>query len=265
MVHQLLIDDLASWIIKQVNRFGRVKLIDYGICVVYSYALVEGASDEFLGVALTPIEDLMGVKLEPAPEVRGFNDAVRLVSSINPLSKSLGVALLNALSSYLVWGEGVVGDAVIREGEDILEAVPELVKPPALIVGNMAPLVKALSEFGVNEVNVVERCASLRCGRALSDAAFYRLAGNASTIIATGATLVNDTIDYIIKFKRPDSTLILVGPTAGSHPHPLLKFGADAVASMRFASVSKALNVIKRGGGRWSFTKYCIQYVATPK
>ncbi len=243
----------------------RPKLSEYGVGVSYSYAVVEGSEGEFCGVALTPLDDLAGVRIEAARRPAGVEDASTLLASLNPLEKALGLAIVNAASSYLLWGAGYAPGLRIEDAGDLLKAVPKLVEGGAvLVIGNMGPLVRSLEAAGVKEVYVVERCAGLRCGRALSDTAFFRLVSRVESIIATGATLVNDTIEYIIRFRRGGTSLVLVGPTAGAHPTPLIRLGVDAVASMRVDRVSETIDVIKRGGGRWAFTRYCSQYVALP-
>ncbi len=262
----MLTDDVSAWVVKQLRLIGAtLKLSECGVGISYSYAVVEGPEGEFCGVALTPLDDLAGARIEAARRPAGVEDALTFLASLNPLEKSLGLALVNAASSYLMWGLGYAPGIRVEDAGDLLKAVPELVKGRAvLVVGNMGPLVRALKASGVNEVYVVERCAGLRCGRALSDTAFFRLVGRVESIIATGATLVNDTIEYILRFKRRGTTLVLVGPTAGAHPTPLIASGVNAVASMRVDRVSETVDIVRRGGGRWAFTRYCSQYVALP-
>ncbi len=258
----MLIDRVAAWVLKQAERVGApLKVIEYGVGVMYSYSLIECCGEEYLGVALTPLEDLAGVRVAPVRRVSGVSEALSLVSSLNPLEKSVGVAAVNAVSSYLLWGAGQRRGLQIEVGVDIISAVPHVASGKVLIVGHMGPLVRALKERGAEEVYVVERCAAMRCRGALSDSALPRLAPEADTLVVTGATLVNDTLDHILSLRKRDSTLVLVGPTAGAHPTPLFVEGVDAVASMRAVKVSAVLDVIKRGGGRWDFTKFSEQYV----
>ncbi len=258
----MLIDRVVAWVSRQVERVGvPLKIVEYGVGVMYSYALIECEGEEYLGVALTPLEDLAGVRAAPVRRVSGVADALTLASSLNPLEKSVGVAAVNAVSSYLLWGAGQHRGLQIEVGVDILSAVPRVASGKVLVVGHMGPLVRVLKERGAEEVYVVERCAAMRCRGALSDSALPRLASRADALVVTGATLVNDTLDYILSLRKAGSTLILVGPTAGAHPTPLFNEGVDAVASMRAVKVSAVLDVIKRGGGRWDFTKFCEQYV----
>lgn len=258
----MLIDRVAMWVSKQLERVGApLKVVEYGVGVMYSYVLVECGGEEHLGVALTPLEDLAGVRVMPVRRVNSVAEALSLVSSLNPLEKSVGVAAVNAASSYLLWGAGQYRELDVEVGVDIVSAVPRVASGKVLVVGHMGPLVRALKERGALEVHVVERCAAMRCRGALSDSALPRLAPEVDTLVVTGATLVNDTLDHILSLRKAGSTLVLVGPTAGAHPTPLFAEGVDAIASMRAVRVSAVLDVIKRGGGRWAFTEFCEQYV----
>ncbi len=258
----MLIDRVATWVSKQIERVGApLRIVEYGVGVMYSYVLVECGGEEYLGVALTPLEDVAGVRIVPVKRVSSVAEALSLVSSLNPLEKSVGVAAVNAVSSYLLWGAGQDRELHIEVGVDIVSAVPRVASGKVLVVGHMGPLVRALKEHGAREVHVVERCAAMRCRGALSDSALPRLAPEVDTLVVTGATLVNDTLDYILSLRKADSTLILVGPTAGAHPTPLFTEGVNAIASMRAVKVSAVLDVIRRGGGRWAFTEFCEQYV----
>ncbi len=258
----MLIDRVASWVSKQLERVGAsLKIVEYGVGVMYSYVLVECGGEEYLGVALTPLEDVAGVRVTPVKLVNSVTEVLSLVSSLNPLEKSVGVAAVNAVSSYLLWGAGQYRELSIEVGTDIISAVPRVASGKVLVIGHMGPLVRALKERGAREVYVVERCAAMRCRGALSDSALPRLAPEVDTLVVTGATLVNDTLDHILSLRKAGSTLVLVGPTAGVHPIPLFAEGVNAVASMRAVKVNAVLDIIKRGGGRWSFTEFCEQYV----
>jgi len=258
----VLVDRVVTWVSKQLERVrASLKVADYGVGVMYSYVLVEREGEEFLGVALTPLEDLAGVRVTPVRRVHSVTEALSLVSSLNPMEKSVGVAAINAVSSYLLWGAGQYRELNVEVGTDIVSAVPHVASGRVLVVGHMGPLVRVLRERGAEEVHVVERCAAMRCRGAFSDSAIPRLAPKADTLVVTGATLVNDTLDYVLSLRKAGSTVVLVGPTAGAHPVPLFSEGVDAIASMRAVKVSAVLDVIRRGGGRWSFTEFCEQYI----
>ncbi len=215
-----------------------------------------------MGVALTPIEDVVGSPYELPDDVR-CDGLLDYVSSLNPAIKSLGVALLNALSNYLLWGLKVGSGFRLGVGGDVIDLLLNLIEEPVVVIGNMGPLIRRLRGEGIRDVKVLERNPCFRCGNALPDTALHRVVREGSTLVVTGATLVNDTIDNIIKLSRERSCkVVLVGPTAGAHPEPLIKEGIYAVASMTPVNTEEVIKVIRLGGGRWLFSKYCRHYIA---
>ena len=260
---KLFIDEIVEWVLKRIKKLKcRAKVIDYSIGRSYSYVLVGDDRGRSLGLALTPIEDIIGCKLTPSRRP-SIGNLPEMVSSINPLEKVLGVALLNALSSHLLWRVNDT-DRLRVEFGDLLELTCKLVEEPIMVVGNMAPLVRSLKEHGFKRIYVTERNPSFRCGISLPDNVFLRLIGSCRSLVVTGATLVNDTIDLFLEF-RGNSKLLLVGPTASIHPKPAFKLGVSAIASLAVKDIDSTIEVIKLGGSRWDFTKYCRQYLILPK
>ncbi len=256
----MLIDRIAKYVLEKLSELGDVpEVIDYAVCYPYTYVVVYGSKGIALGVALTPIEDVLGAKIIPSrkPET---GIVTSLVSSINPIEKSVGVALLNSLSSYLLWNLDYTGKVRILTSLDELITI---IKEPILMVGNMAPLANYLRSKGFSSICIIERNPTLRCRTAYSDTAFLRLIADAKTIIATGATLVNDTIDMLLSMKCSHAKVILVGPTASVHPEPAIKEGIYSLVSLRFVKIDEAIEIIRLGGGRQDFSSFCEEYIVT--
>lgn len=260
----LFIDEVALWVLGKLEERDNIPIvIDYAVGLRYCYVVVEGSSGRSMGVAITPIEDILGVRLE-LPSIPKIKALLNLVSSLNTLEKALGIALLNALSSYLLWVIGYRDGIDIYEG-NIFNTMINIVKEPVVVIGNMQPLVKKLRDSGINDIVITERNPCIRCGLALSDAVTPRIISKAKTLIVTGATLVNDTIDYIISLTKSKSKIILVGPTASIHPKAALNLGIHAIASLTPIDIDSTIKTIKLGGGRWDYTKYCREYIAVMK
>ena len=259
---KLFVDELAKWVLRKIFELDAdLSVKDCCVGLKYSYVEVSGKKGDALGLALTPVEDIFGTRVG-APTPPSISRVEGMVSSTNPIEKALGVALVNALSGYLMWNLGFKGDFALRSGE-IVASVPDLVKEPVVVVGNMVPLVRRLLERGYEVVGVLERRQSLRIAGALPDTMAPRVVPKARTVIITGATLVNDTIDQILSLAG-DAVKILVGPTAAAHPTPLFTLGVSAVASMAPVEVDRVKRVVRLGGGRWDFSKYSREYVAVP-
>ncbi len=249
----MIVDELAEGVLSLTD--GAV-VTDWCVCLSYAYVEVLAGGERYLGVAVVPHEDVYGVKAslrEPSRE--RLKD---MVSSPNPLDKVLGVALINALSSYLIRQDGV-----LRASPEIAEDVPSLLVSEGirsvLVVGNMAPLVRRLREVGM-EVFVTERNPAVRCGGAYPDTSFPRLARGVEAAVITGATLVNDTLDNILE-ALTHAFKILVGPTAGAYPPLLVPKHVEAVASMVVEDVEAVKRVLRLGGGRREFGRFARHYI----
>ena len=229
-------------------------------CVIglrYTYCEIEADGEKYLGVSITPIEDLLNV--HPSLEIpKRIGMLPKFVRSPNPYDKVVAQALINAIGSYLVKTRQP-GEIELVEA-DIVDLIGEYVVEPVLIIGNMGPLKRKLYEHGLNKIDVIERNPLYRYG-ALPDTSFPRLVSKARTLIITGATLVNDTIDYIIEKAGRDKNLILVGPTASFYPPIAVPKYFDVIASMIPRNIEAVKNVIRAGGGRWDFTQYCDSYL----
>ena len=252
----MIVDELAESVISLVSG---AEVTDWCVCLRHAYVEVMIDGDRYLGVALVPHEDVHGVRAplrEPSLEALGV-----MVSSPNPIDKVLGVALINAVSSYLIKRDGFTDEL-----PEIADEVPALLISrrvrSVLVIGNMAPLVRRLREAGMT-VYVTERNPAARWGGAYPDTSFVRLAGRVRAAVITGATLVNDTLDYLLPMLTY-AYKVLVGPTAGAYPPSLAPRYVDAVASMVVDDVDAVKRVLRLGGGRWDFSKYCTQYIYAP-
>jgi uncharacterized protein (DUF4213/DUF364 family) len=88
-----------------------------------------------------------------------------------------------------------------------------------------------------------ERSQKLRHG-SFSDVEEELLLPKCGTLIITGMTLLNFTIDRILE--RSQGLNVLTGPTAGVHPEPLRGTKIHYVASMRY-NIDAAIRHLKLG------------------
>lgn len=246
----MLTDVLAKRATEEAIKRG-LKIEDYMVGLKYSYAIVSGPKGREMGVAYMPVED-MSRGFARRPKIEKLPS---MIDSTNMQEKSLGIALINAISQYILWLED---ENRSIQHENIVDYIPGCCpEGNVVVVGNMVPLVRNLSER--IKVTVVERSPKLRFG-AHSDSLAPRLLSRADVAIITGATLVNDSIDHILNLVKGKK--FLVGPTAGVYP-PWLKGKVDLVAGTRITDIEKTKEIIKGGGGRWDFSDYCDEYIFT--
>ncbi len=246
----MLFDILA----KKAMAFARIEnleITDYMIGLKYSYAIVQGPEGRAMGVAYMPAEDMTkGAATIPTLENLG-----KIIGSTNMQSKSLGIATINAISQYALWFTEHNEKITYR---NIVDYIPRCCpQGKVVVIGNMVPLVKKLKES--RDVVVLERSAHLRYN-SLPDSLLTRVVNDAELLIITGATLINDSLDFILSIAR--GRKFMVGPTAGVFP-PWLSEKVDIIAGAKIENIGETIDIIKRGGGRWDFAAHCREYVIT--
>ncbi len=257
----MIVDEYARAVLEVVSS-EHLGIDDYMVGLRYSIGIVGGGKGHKAGLAIVPVEDVIGMPM--ARPIVELEDIAEHVSSTNIIEKSLGVALLNAISQYILLDLGYMEEYRVEQDKSLIEFVVEAVKgrrdEKIVVVGNMVPLVRRLREHGFNPV-VLERNPAYRGRDSLPDSSGYRELLDADVVIITGATLVNDTIDIVLKLAEKAKTKILAGPTASVYPDPFFDRGITHIASTRIIDIQKVLDIIKHGGGRWDLNEYLEDYI----
>ncbi len=258
----MFVERIARHILEIVSGLNdRFEIIDFCIGLKYTYVLLKGFRGISLGLAFTPIEDIQGTKPIHDTMNLSIENVESMITSIDPLEKVLGVALINALSGYLLWNLEEYRKYRKVFEENIVDILTRIAIEPIVVIGNMGPIVRRLREHGFKDIIVLERNPCMRYGYALSDTAMMRVLPRAKTLIITGATLVNDTIDLILRFSDSNALKVLVGPTASIYPQTAFDNGIHVVALTRVIDIDKVIELIKLGRGRQEFSPFCRDYV----
>ncbi|MGB9787034.1 MAG: Rossmann-like domain-containing protein [Infirmifilum uzonense] len=204
-----------------------LRLVDYCLCLKAAYVVVEGPRGRALGFAHIPHEDLHDLGDTKPPRLEEMPE---FVVDLNPLNRVLGVAMLNAVSQYHL-AEPVSASIYEYIGEE-----------PVCLIGNMGPLAEQLRMQG-RRVYVFERSRELR-RHAFSDVEEEILLPACKTLVITGMTLLNFTLDKILE--NSNGLNILTGPTAGLHPEIVKGTRIHVLASMKF-NVEAAVQHLRLG------------------
>lgn len=84
---------------------------------------------------------------------------------------------------------------------------------------------------------------------------------NVDVAIITGTTIINDTIDDIIKLTDSARIRLVIGPTMGMLPDPFFKAGVDIIGGMKFLDSKKVMQIIAEGKGTMDFKNYANKYI----
>ena len=254
----MLLDALCREITSMTRS---IEVVGAGVGVRYTFVVTVSSGRRFMGMAYTPIEDLTHgdskAMLEAYEVLKKGRDPCSLAESPYPLVKSLLVAYLNSLTAH------VYEPPPNAVGADVLDVMEFDERDVVAVVGYIGPVIKGL-RGRVKEIIILERNPRRR-GQALPDVSAPRALKRATKVIATGATLVNDTIDTVLEYSTNAEAIALVGATASLHPEPLFRRGINVVAGFRVlpSNVGEVIKALTLGGGTGEVYRYGYKYVVT--
>jgi uncharacterized protein (DUF4213/DUF364 family) len=245
-----VVDALKPFILRVAERvldlaekadvLGRLRIDDYCVCLSSAYVVVKDCEGRrALGMAHIPRIELHRLGEVQPPAIEALPE---IVVSINPIARVLGVALLNAVSQYLLHPEL---KQARRQCKNLILETAKHEGEPVCIIGSLTPLARALKEEGV-KVWVFEKDPLLRCPDCMSDAEELYLGPSCKTMFITGMTLLNWSIDYLINMKGPYK--MLIGPTAGILPHALQGEPINAISSFHPEKIDELREHLRLGG-----------------
>ncbi|WP_460173689.1 Rossmann-like domain-containing protein [Vulcanisaeta sp. JCM 14467] len=233
-----------------------VKVLDQCNCLNYTYVLINTRLGEFLGIAYTPTEDLRAGEIGVEPRVEELPE---LVTNLDSLVRALGVALINAISHYLVVREGLR----LSQG-DLKSEILKYVRPncTACFVGSITPVAEALR--GGCTVYQLERRSDLRHD-SYPDIDAPLIIPNCDLLVITGSAIVNNTIDQLLALRKGNAITVLSGPTAAAYPPVLHDLGIDVVGSSLVRDPRVIVQLLKLGAGYRLLDKrgLLFKYVST--
>ena len=184
------------------------------------------------------------LKGRPAAEI--MQDAL----SPDPLRRGVGIACLNALAE-LCWRRDRNPEIELLAGADAFDATQFRPEDRVVVVGAFVPFLKELKRRR-QPFLVLEQNPTLLKPEEMP---FYRPAEQAREVVpqadvllVTGATLLNDTLEDLLSWARPEARVTVVGPTVGMLADAFLARGADILGSVRINDPDAFLELLAEGG-----------------
>lgn len=173
----------------------------------------------------------------------------------NPLKKTIGIAVLNALSS-LYWERQRPDAYTIRAGIDALDETVIPNEGFVVVVGALVPTIRALKQRGKPFAILELDPSTLKSDELESFVPFDRareVVPKADTLVITGTTLINDTLEELLEMRKPGADVIVVGPTASMLPGAFFRRGVSALGGVMVTDADRVLNVIAEAGSGYHF------------
>ena len=233
----MLVEKIAGRVMEEVSPDWGLRIKEYCVCLRAAYVVVEDKYGErSIGISHIPLEDLHDAAPPRPPSIECVDELVR---DLNPITRALALSLLNAISQH------IIKKKIIDLKENRTDLVSLIRSEPVCVIGNMVPLVRELERRGI-EVYVFEKNPRLRCyGKCFSDSEENILLPRCRTLIITGMTLLNYSIDGIIAGSRGYN--IVVGPTAGILPMAFRGSGVDIVGSIYVVDIDGLIKHLRLG------------------
>jgi uncharacterized protein (DUF4213/DUF364 family) len=217
------------------------------------------------GVSYTPVKDIPQAVCCPSSAGRIFDpfkikgmkasDILAGLTSKEPLKVSVAIATLNALSACC-WDRGLTDHYRIQVDADALDAVRMPDESSIAVIGAFVPILRKLKGHG-GKWWVIEQDAKTLKSNEMNhfipaDQSEETIAA-ADVLIVTGVTLVNHTLEDILKVARQDAEIAVIGPTASMLPDALFACGVRVVGGVWVKKPDELLDVLAAGGSGYHF------------
>jgi uncharacterized protein (DUF4213/DUF364 family) len=222
-------------------------------------------SNGFGGLCFTPVKAIpeavccpSSARAMPASGKLKGKKATQIIDEMqsgNPLKKTMGIAVMNALSAAC-WDERPPVTYEIRTGVDAFDevAVPE--DGYVVVVGALIPIIRVLKQrgqpFGILELDPMALKPDEMKYYVPHQLAPEKVS-QADLLVITGTTLINDTIEGLLEMRKPGATVIVVGPTASMLPEAFFRRGVSVLGGVMVTDPDRVLNVISEAGSGYHF------------
>ncbi|HTV46773.1 MAG TPA: DUF364 domain-containing protein [Stellaceae bacterium] len=182
-------------------------------------------------------------------------DLAREALATQGIRRALGIAAVNALADYC-WQRRPHPEMVLQDNIDAFDATEIRPGDTVVVVGAFVPFLKELKRRGQPFLVLEQDPATLKP----DELPFFRPAEMAAEILPsadvaliTGSTLVNRTLEDLLRLTRPEARVTIVGPTVGMLPDGFIARGADVLGCVRITAPDNFLDLLAEGGSGYHF------------
>lgn len=186
---------------------------------------------------------------------RPARELMREAFSGHGIRRAVGIATLNALAERC-WEVRPHPLVELRRGVDAFDANEFRPGDQTIVVGAFVPFLKELKRRRQPYLVLEQDPATLKA----DELPFFRpaemareIVPQADILLITGTTLLNDTLEDLLSWARPDARVTMVGPTVGLFPDAFLRRGADILGSVRITEPDAFLDLLAEGGSGYHF------------
>ena len=224
--------------------------------------LLEDGTVGVFFVSLSPEIKEIGEKTGTSKFI-GMNPMLlaKMFGSSDIFEKTLGFGAINAISQYIFkksnfsfdFTTDSLGLLNLRHGDN-----------PGM-VGFFPPLVKKINEMKLDLIIIEKKSHLVKKTANWEVTLDPRRLTTCNKVLITSTTVLNETLDEVLKFCAQAEKISIIGPTAGFFPDPLFSRGVNIVGGTYIHDTNLFMELISEGK-RWgpSTKKYCIQKANYP-
>ena len=182
-------------------------------------------------------------------------EAIKEAFSDHGIRRGVGIAAVNALAE-LCWERRPNPAVELLRGVDAFDANTFRPDDLVVVVGAFVPFLKELKRRKQPFLVLEKDPDTLKP----EEMPFYRpaemardIVPQADVLLITGTTLLNDTLEDLLSWARPDARVTVVGPTVGLLPDAFLKRGADILGGVKITDADAFLDLLAEGGSGYHF------------
>ena len=258
-------------IIQKSQVINRLKITPKEVRIGVFYTGVV-LSTGHAGMSYTPVQEIpeavccprSHAKMPQAGHLLNFSvyDLMEYALDDNVLKAAVGIATINALSAILLEDDhcpykpsafGNALDLIQMTGEDTV-----------FMVGAFPPFIKRIQEITKKLFVIEKNPRTVGKGENIEiepEARLQELIPQGNILIITGVTLVNHTLEPILKLARNARDVVIVGPTASVYPEPLFKRGVTVLGGVRVTDAAKMIHLIGEAGSGYDFFDQCAEKI----
>ena len=258
-------------IIQKSQVINRLKITPKEVRIGVFYTGVV-LSTGHAGMSYTPVQEIpeavccprSHAKMPQAGHLLNFSvyDLMEYALDDNVLKAAVGIATINALSAILFEDDhcpykpsafGNALDLIQMTGEDTV-----------FMVGAFPPFIKRIQEITKKLFVIEKNPRTVGKGDSVEiepEARLQELIPQGNILIITGVTLVNHTLEPILKLARNARDVVIVGPTASVYPEPLFKRGVTVLGGVRVTDAAKMIHLIGEAGSGYDFFDQCAEKI----
>jgi uncharacterized protein (DUF4213/DUF364 family) len=217
------------------------------------------------GVSYTPVKDIPQAVCCPSSAGRIFDptkikgmpvaEVLTALPSKEPIKAASAIATLNALSA-ICWERGFTNNYRIQLNTDAVDVVRMPAESSVAVIGAFVPILRKLKARGGRWWVIEQDPQTLKSDEMdhfIPADQSGEIISAADVLMVTGVTLVNHTLEPILKAARPDAEIAVIGPTASMLPEVLFAHGTRVVGGVRVKRADELLDVLAAGGSGYHF------------